>query len=77
MANNAKIVYLGGNKMLEIMEGIICVIVLIGIGVAVGICTAVYKYYNSAAKVIRKADNLMEPLTKFYTKMLNNDDDLL
>lgn len=63
--------------MLEIMETLICVIVLIGIGVAIGICTAVYRYFNSAAKVMKKADDMMDPLMRFYTKMLNDDKDLL
>lgn len=63
--------------MLEVIEGIVCVIVLIGIGVAIGCCTAMYRYFNGAAKLMKKADDMMDPLTKFYSKMLNNDEDLL
>lgn len=63
--------------MLEFIEGMVAVIALIGIGVIIGISTAVYKYYSGSAKIMKKADGMMEPLTKFYSKMLNDDSDLL
>lgn len=60
--------------MLEVVEGIVVFLVILILGIFIGIATAAGQYFRHAAKVMKKTEEFMDPLAKFYSKMYEDND---